>query len=362
MSHSGAVRSPHHENVVSIAGCCGVGAADNTQPMSPPIVYLDLNKWVDLSLAATGDPRGARFADVLEIARHGAKSGLVRFPLSSTHYMELARARFGRTRGDVGGVMNELSRQETICASTDLLPGEIDRACRNRWGRPTHLREVAVFGHGAAHAFASLPEVRYHTPAELQVDDETRRRIEEHFTKQMERALLTGPIADWPLGGMNPVTQHDPIREQHALQERELGQLLRSTGYKGEKLRDAWTARMLIELNQDIIDAMLRCGLNPDLLTDNGKDGLNQFLYDLPVASAVFEIRYRRHRNTTLSWTANDINDMHSLAVAVVHCDVVVTEKHMASVLIEAGLDTRHGTVVLTNLPALAPHLVTTAA
>jgi hypothetical protein len=161
---------------------------------------------------------------------------------------------------------------------------------------------------------------------------------------------------------MDPVAQHDPTREQHAFEERELGKLLRSTGYKGDRLRDAWTARMLIELNRDIIEAMLRCGLSPDLLTTNGKEGLNQFLYDLPVASAVFEIRYRRHRNTTLAWTANDMNDMHALAVAVVHCDVVVTEKHMASVMVEAGLDTRHGTVVLTDLAALGPHLVAAAA
>lgn len=268
--------------------------------MSAPTVYLVLNKWVDLSVAATNDPRGARYADVLKIARFGAKSGLVRFPLSATHYMELARARFGRTRNDVGSVMNELSRQETICSSTVLLPGEIDRACHNRWGLPTTMREVAVFGHGAAHAFSSLPEVRYHSPADLEVDDETRARIEQHFTAEMEKALFTGPIADWPFEGLDPVAQHDPIREQHALEERQLGELLRSTGFKGERLRDAWTARMLIEFNKDIVEAMLRCGLSPDLLTENGKEGLNQFLYDLPVASAVFEIRYRRHRNPTL--------------------------------------------------------------
>ena len=47
--------------------------------MPAPIVYLDLNKWVNLSWAATGDPRGSRYADVLEIARHGAKASLVRF-------------------------------------------------------------------------------------------------------------------------------------------------------------------------------------------------------------------------------------------------------------------------------------------
>lgn len=303
-----------------------------------------------------------RFADVLEIARYGVKERLVRFPLSSTHYIELARARSGRRRNDVGAVMNEFSRQETIAASTDLLPGEIDRACRDRWGLPTGLREVAVFGYGAAHAFNSLPEVRFHAPAELPVDDETRALIEEHYSREMEKALITGPLADYPFDGIDPVAQHDGMRQRHAREEREVGETIRSLGFRGERFRDAWTARMLAELIPPATEAMLRAGLSPALLTELGKDGMTAFLHDLPVASAVFEIRYRRHRNPALGWTANDINDMHALATAVVHCDVVVTERHAASIMREAGLDTRHSTVILTDLAGLAPHLVATAA
>ena len=40
-----------------------------------------------------------------------------------------------------------------------------------------------------------------------------------------------------------------------------------------------------------------------------------------------------RHRNPQMSWTRNDIRDMHALSVAVVHCDVVVTERHVTSLL-----------------------------
>jgi hypothetical protein len=92
------------------------------------------------------------------------------------------------------------------------------------------LREVAVLGHGAAHAFSSMPKVRFHAPAELDADDETRFRIERHFTAEMEKALLTKPIAEWPFDGMDPVFQHDHLREQHALEERELGKLICCTG------------------------------------------------------------------------------------------------------------------------------------
>lgn len=330
--------------------------------MRTPSVYLDQNKWIDLAKAAGGHPDGRRFRDVLDIARHGAKTGLVRFPLSSTHYMETARARSGRRRQEVGGLMNELSRQETMAASTDLLPGEIDRACRTRWGLPTNLREVAVFGHGASHAFASLPVVRFHAPPELKVDEETRARIDDHYTKEMEKALVIGPAVDYPFEGIDPVGQHAEMRERHAQEERELGEMIRSLGFRGERFRDAWTARMLAELNRPIVESMLRAGLSPENFMELGKEGMSTFLHDLPVASAVFEIRYRRHRNPALRWTANDLNDMHSLATATVHCDVVVTERHAASIIRDARLDERHSTTVLTDLAALAEVLVTLAA
>jgi hypothetical protein len=95
---------------------------------------------------------------------------------------------------------------------------------------------------------------------------------------------------------------------------------------------------------------MLRAGLNAQLFVDLGQDGMAAFLYDLPVASAIFEIRYRRHGNPSLPWTRQDLNDLHALAMAVVHCDVVVTERHVAALMREAKLDHRHATVVLTDL------------
>lgn len=99
---------------------------------------------------------------------------------------------------------------------------------------------------------------------------------------------------------------------------------------------------------------MLRASVNPERFIELGKDGMAAFLYDLPVASAVFEIRYRRHRDPALTWTRQDLNDLHALSVAVVHCDVIVTERHVAGLMREARLDERHSTVILTDLVELS--------
>jgi hypothetical protein len=328
--------------------------------MSGLRVYLDQNKWIDLAKAATGNPDGARFVDVLKIARHGAQAGLATFLLSSVHYMETLRTRSGRQRHDVGRLMGELSRLVTMVSSPDVLPGEIDRAVRSRWGRPTEIREVPIFGHGVWHAFQQAPE-RFHLSDQVNVDDETRMRIEAEYTRLLEQAMLTGPAHDFPYGGVDPKGS-DALRKRHAQEEPDLGELIRRLNRKAGDFRDAWMARSVIELTAQINDSMLRAGISPERFVELGKDGIVTFLYDMPVASAVFEIRYRRHRDPSLTWTRQDLNDLHSLSVAVVHCDVVVIERHVAGLLRDAKLDQRHSTIVLTDLAELSKFLVSSDA
>ncbi|HVA88176.1 MAG TPA: hypothetical protein VNF73_17870, partial [Candidatus Saccharimonadales bacterium] len=219
--------------------------------------------------------------------------------------------------------------------------------------------ETAVLGRGAGFAFRQ-PDFRFHAPDELPVDTDTRSLIEEHYTQLMEAAIISGPPQDYPVGEIDP-SRHEPMRERHAQAERETGELVASLGYRGERYREAWVARMLIELTDPINEAMLRAGIDGRLFPELGAEGMTAFLHDLPVASAVFEIRFQRHR-AKLAWTANDLNDMHALAVAVVHADVVVTERHAASLLKGGGLDVRNGTTVLTDLADLGPILVRAAA
>jgi hypothetical protein len=328
--------------------------------MTPLRVYLDLNKWIDLARANLGRPDADRYQDVLAIARHGKQAGLAAFPLSSTHFMELLRVRSAKQRHEVGSVMAELSALETMVSGADVLPGEVDRALRARWGRPPGLREVAIFGHGAGHAFNEESFV-YHLPDHVEVDEVTRQRIETAMGRQMEEGLLMGPLQDFPYGGVDP-RDGDEQQDKHAGEERELGALIRKSGRQGGDFRQIWEARTLAEIVPAIAEAMLRAGLSPTLFAALGADGVKAFLADLPTSSALFELRYRRHRDPALPWTRRDLHDLHALSMAVVHCDVVVTERHMAGLIHEAKLDVRHRTTVLTDLTDLGPALVAPAA
>ena len=331
---------------------------DNS-PVAPLRVYLDTNKWIDLAKASVGKADGKRYADVLEIARYGKKAGLVVFPLSTSHYFEVLRIRSAKRRRHLAPVMAELSGLTTMISVPGTLEGEIDRALRARWGRPLNIREAAIFGHGAGHAF-SQKAIAYRVPDEAKVDEETRRRLELANSEALEVGLLAGPAADLPHADIDPAAT-DAVQDRHAQEEADLGALIRRSGRQGGDFRHIWEARALIELVEPINEAMLRAGLSPALFPALGQEGIEAFFAELPSSYALFELRWRRHRDPNLPWTRRDLNDLYGMSMAVVHCDVVVTERHMAGLLREAKLDARHETTVLTDLADLAPVLVAPA-
>ena len=76
--------------------------------------YLDQAEWIELTKAALERPVHPRVSEALEIARYGVRQGLVRFPLSSSHYMETMGIRQWRQREPLARLMAELSGFETI--------------------------------------------------------------------------------------------------------------------------------------------------------------------------------------------------------------------------------------------------------
>lgn len=324
--------------------------------MAPLRVYLDTNKWIDLAKASVGKADGKRYADVLEIARYGKRAGLAVFPLSASHYFEVLRIRSAKRRRHLAPVMAELSGMTTMISVPDTLEGEIDRALRARWGRPLSIREAAVFGHGAGHAF-SEEAIAYRVPDAARIDEQTRQRLELAISEAMEVGLLAGPAADLPHANIDPAAT-DAVQDRHAQEEADLGALIRRSGRQGGDFRHIWEARAIVELVEPINEAMLRAGLSPAMFPALGQEGIKTFFKELSSSYALFELRWRRHRDPKLPWTRRDLNDLYGLSMAVVHCDVVVTERHMASLIRDAKLDVLHKTTVLTDLADLAPVLV----
>lgn len=79
-----------------------------------------------------------------------------------------------------------------------------------------------------------------------------------------------------------------------------------------------------------------------------------EFIAELPTRDAALRLRMMRHQNPAATrWEPNDMNDIAYLACAVVHCDVIVTEKQWVHELRRSGLLDDHGTQALPDVSAL---------
>ena len=82
------------------------------------------------------------------------------------------------------------------------------------------------------------------------------------------------------------------------------------------------------------------------------------FIERLPTRDAALRLRIERHRNPSNKWESNDMIDIAYLACAVVHCDVIVTEKQWVHELDRSGLLDLHNTRAVRDVAALPQTLI----
>jgi hypothetical protein len=91
-------------------------------------------------------------------------------------------------------------------------------------------------------------------------------------------------------------------------------------------------------------------------------DVAREFIAELPTRDAALRLRVLRHQNPQTRWEPNDMNDIAYLACAVVHCDVIVTERQWVHELTRSGLLEEHGTIALHDVRALPQVIADTPA
>ena len=321
-------------------------------------IYLDQWVWVKLARAALGRLDDRQVLDVLEAARFGAAHGLADFPLSAIHYMELTSGASPRQRRDLAPVILELSHGHTMLSSgPPILEGELDESLYRRFGRPGERRTAQIFGVGIMHAMGHEPlagRIVGKDGGPAPMDPGQRRFLEEKLTALAEVLLLTGPAEGVVVPGYDPraylVVNGRWVAEQEAFAEK-LRQL------PANKRNDAHYARAwALELLPLLPEALRRARLSWSAIPDT-KEELIAILQDLPTLWAWTELTRLQHQNPTRAWRPQDFNDLRALTVAIVHCDIVVFEKHWSNLARRAHLDVLNRTT-LSTLENLIPHLV----
>ena len=309
-------------------------------------VYLDQNKWVDLSRARHGEDGGAPFAAALKAATEAAEAGTAMFPLSAGHYFETWKRCKGDPRRKVGGVISDLSRHRTIAGQQPLTEMEIDAALLERFGTPDPPRKVEVFGYGAAHTFNEPALADYESwPLFAELGD----------ADTIERELICGPVENLPIAG---VAQPDLTAAQsYARSENEQAARFLAAKANADAI-DLTIAALEVESLMPLIEpALKQAGVSLAQFYDLGPEGLTAFLLSMPWRGAATQLRQRRFHELHQEWTPNDLNDIAYLTLGLGYCDVLVTERQWVARMRQAKLDEQYGTVVIADLRELPDHL-----
>lgn len=335
------------------------------QPTRPPrLVYLDLNHWISLAQANTGHPQGASFRETLEACKAAKASGVALFPLSAAHYIEMYKIKDPRQRQDLAAVMEELSGFAALVSLLVVRVAEVRATLDTVAGSEASPERVNLLGFGIGPALGMRGGLRMHDAEGRDTTDQLSADQRAALTDagfQLERASLAGPpdeeVAALVEKGYDPLAAIK-VAQDRAQQEEDLRlRLDYDSRWRRGRLRDVVAARELRFELFDIVEAALRPrGLTwDDAIGD--RQSFRRFMGGMPSSDVAITLKTERHRNATLRWTANDINDIDALSLAVPYCDVVVTEKFAHHVLTASRVAERTNTVVLRRLPDLLQHL-----
>jgi hypothetical protein len=319
-------------------------------------LYLDQAKWIDLARTMHGRPGGEAFRDAFDIARHSAQMGLVGFPLSAAHYIETWRAGSRERRTRLAQTMIELSRARTIARPPDLCDNELDAFLTRAFLAVPMQQPWPVFGWSYGHVAHLTSEL---TKEAVDLEVEIRQ------------------LAERPAGFDSYGRGHRDFGDVYRAGEQQLADGNRGRSEPAETREAILAASAIMEIYENIEWALDRAGLprealgpighvRPDLPQDSVQEVLNEllpiaqgFIGELPTRDAALRLRSMRHQNPETKWESNDLNDIAYLACAVVHCDVIVTEKQWVHELRRSGLLEKHSTEALDDVRGLPEVLIT---
>lgn len=339
------------------------------QPARPPLlVYLDMNHWISLAQAATGHAQGAGHLEGLEVldaCRAARSAGVALFPLSGTHYFEMYQVKDPRQRRDVAAVMEELSGFATLASRSTVMVAEVRAALDALTERPRQTDGIDLLGFGVSWAIGLRGGIHISNAAGRDITDQFAAKggatTLAELGLQFERAMLAGP-ADEELAalyreGYDPLAAIKVAQERASQEDAQRSRLDDNSRWRRGRLEDVVALRELVVELWDFVQKALRERgyTQDDILGD--RQSIRRFIRSMPSTEVAVVLKTLRHRDATLQWNANDINDIDAFSLAVPYCDVVVTEKFAHHMLTVSRVAKRMNTVVLRRLSELPPYL-----
>ena len=309
-------------------------------------LYLDMWAWIALTDARkSADPLNP-WSEVYDLAEAAVALGAVSLPLSSAHYMEVAKAPKWR-RLELASTMAALSRWHAMIGPIPaLVQSEISAALDKRFGPGPVIRtSLQIFGRGYGHVFrvsanddfvrvyqAVGPELEFHLLAQTVLSEAEERSMREHL---------------------------DHWSGKFVTDEQRFATVTSEEGISGARLDDVARGVEFIELLDYLDPALEERGLVNGALIKRGREkaSLIEFLRDVPTAWNQAEMKRVQHADRRRRWEDNDHYDINSYSVALTYCDALVAERHWADKVRRADLQTVNECKFMTAVEELRLYL-----
>lgn len=300
-------------------------SATSLRSGEPVLVYLDLNKWIELAHAKTGTDKGRPYEATLTTAKKLAIEGRVIFPLCFAHFMEVAKIGNDAQRRTLAHLMVTLSQGWFLASASSLLMGELRRAIASRF-------EKAVNGERPVALTRSM-KTAIGDPKQIEAMGD--------FNEDLFRSLevLEAFIATARVGPAF-LTAWRSFADQH-----EAGRALRWDTSREIRKR-VYCALVTMGIQDRLALALSEFNLSMDALEGLGPDGCVSLLENIPMLDIEINLHVERNEHRDRKIEPNDEIDLGFLSLAVPYCHMVITEKFWASLIHRHELDQKYETFV----------------
>lgn len=338
-------------------------------PHRPPqLVYLDLNHWISLAKAHSGHPTGQSHRAILDTCVDAVATGRAVFPISDSVIFEITRIGRYRQRRDLQEVIEAVSGYRVITARDVISTHEIAAMLDELVGpNPRPINTMRYLDWGVARAFGMVGgfkvrdrdgnDVTAEARASHEGGPEAWDRLLMQAELDLQRKLLSGPTQEEEPAMRELGWRPRPAEEtdnQRVQQERDQVKVLDADPHwRRGRLRDVVSAReILIEVNESLHRGFRERGADIDQVFDT-PETMRRAMDSMPSFDVAVSIKTAYHRDPNHNWTSNDIHDIDALGSAVPYCDIVVTDKAVATTVKQSGVADRLDCTVVSRLTEL---------
>ena len=313
-------------------------------PEKTTIIYLDQNKWIDLSRAYYGMAEGKKFQGILSKVQSAVSSKNAIFPLSFQHYFETNKSSNLEQRRRLARVMAEISQGICISPQERMMQWELERSLGKLFNEPIPELPSAL-GYGFPCALGISIEV---SKDQL---DETRDKI---ASPETTFNLLIEDNND----EFNVWTQE--FEASHKDLAGKLEEFRKEVKYLDKLSRKrAYVVYLATALHEEITEVLRYFNKTPQELFLLDAEVLDSFWEDVPTLHIEIELNMSRNEQwRDRKIQPNDVTDISFLSTAIPYCDVLVVEKPFHNLIKQNKLDEKYKTQVFKDLNDLEKILV----